>query len=124
MVLASLGQTLSEATLRALCDCTLFGTEAFKAVEAIRQLGFPGTAKQTLSTDELTAQIHQGLYPIVFVNTRPIDGITNSHALVVLSMDHASVAVYDPLYGERHLPHTTFVSAWAMMHNLAILIQP
>lgn len=115
---------MSEATLRALCDCTLFGTEAFKAVEAIRQLGFPGTTKQTLSIDELTAQVHRGLYPIVFVNTRPLDGITSGHALVVLGIDHTGVAVSDPFHGERHLSHTTFESAWAMMHNLTIVIQP
>lgn len=124
MVLASLGHILSEATLRALCDCTLFGTEALQAVEAVRQLGFPGTTKQTLSTDDLTTQIHRGLYPIVFVNTRPIDGITSSHALVVLGMDHIGITVYDPIYGERHLPQATFANAWAMMHRLAILIQP
>jgi hypothetical protein len=31
-------------------------------------------------------------------------------------------AVYDPLHGERHLPRATFESAWAMLHNLAILV--
>jgi ABC-type bacteriocin/lantibiotic exporter with double-glycine peptidase domain len=124
MVLASFGRELSEAVLRVLCDCTPFGTEALKVVDAVRQLGFPTTGKHTLSLDELAAQVRHGLYPIVFVNTRPIDGITDGHALVVVRIDQTDIAVYDPLHGERHLPHATFVSAWAMMHNLTLLIQP
>jgi hypothetical protein len=122
-VLASFGRELSEAVLCALCDCTPFGTEAIKAVDAVRQLGFPATGKHTLSLDELEAQVRQGLYPIAFVNTLPIDGITDGHALVVVGIEQADVTVYDPLHGERHLPRATVASAWAMMHNLTILIQ-
>jgi len=124
MVLASLGRNLSEAALRALCDCTPFGTEALKAVDAVRQLGFPDTGKHTLSPDELAAQVRQGFSPIVFVNTLPIDGIRGGHAFVVVGIDQTEVAVYDPLHGERRLPRTTFASAWAMMHNLSLLIHP
>jgi ABC-type bacteriocin/lantibiotic exporter with double-glycine peptidase domain len=124
MVLANFGRELSEAALRVLCDCTPFGTEALNAVDAIRQLGFADTGKHTLSLDELTAQVRQGLYPIVFVNTLPIDGITGGHALVVIGIDRTDVAVYDPLHGERQLPRATFESAWAMLHNLTLLIPP
>jgi ABC-type bacteriocin/lantibiotic exporter with double-glycine peptidase domain len=123
MVLASCGRELSEAALRVLCDCTPFGTEALKAVHAVRQLGFPDTGKHTLSLDELAVQVRQGLFPMVFVNTLPIDGITSGHALVVVGIEQTGVAVYDPLHGERHLPHATFTNAWAMMHTLTILIQ-
>lgn len=123
MGLASFGRELSETVLRTLCDCTPFGTEAFKAVDTVRQLGFPDTGKYTLSIDELVAQVRQGFYPIVFVNTLPIDGIPGGHALVVVGIDQTTIAVYDPLHGERHLPRATFESAWAMLHNLTILIQ-
>jgi ABC-type bacteriocin/lantibiotic exporter with double-glycine peptidase domain len=123
MVLASLGIQRSEAALRALCDCTPLGTEALKAVDAARQLGCSGTGKHTLSCDELEAQVRRGLYPIAFVNTLPIDGIRAGHALVVMAIDQRRVSVYDPLHGERSLPRATFESAWAMMHNLVILVQ-
>jgi ABC-type bacteriocin/lantibiotic exporter with double-glycine peptidase domain len=72
MVLTRFGRELSEAELRALCDCTPFGTEALNAVDAVRQLGFVGTGKYTLSTDELAAQVRRGLSPIVFVSTLPL----------------------------------------------------
>jgi ABC-type bacteriocin/lantibiotic exporter with double-glycine peptidase domain len=123
MVLASCGRDLSEAALRALCDCTAFGAEALHVVDAVRQLGFPDTGKHTLSTDELAAQVRQGLYPIVFVNTLPIDGIRGGHALVVVTMEQSDLVVDDPLSGERSLPRATFESAWVMMHNLTMLIQ-
>lgn len=53
MVLASLGIERSESELRALCNCTPFGTEVLNAVNAARQFGFPGTGKHPLSPAEL-----------------------------------------------------------------------
>jgi hypothetical protein len=91
MVLASFGRELLEAELRALCDCTPFGTEALNAVDGVRQLGFPATGKYTLWRDERAAQVRQGLYPIVFVNTLPIDGITDGHALMVVGIDQIGI---------------------------------
>jgi hypothetical protein len=112
MVLANLGLDLSEAELRTLCDCIPFGTEALKAVNAVCQLGFPQTVKHTLSTHELAAQVRRGVYPIVFVNTLPIDGIKDVHALVVIDMDQAAVAVYDPLRGGPREVSGKFGSFW------------
>jgi hypothetical protein len=43
--------------------------------------------------------------------------------MVVIAIDDDFVNVYDPLQGERLLPRTTFDTAWAMMRNLAILVQ-
>jgi ABC-type bacteriocin/lantibiotic exporter with double-glycine peptidase domain len=123
MVLGSFGLELSEGELRTLCDCTPFGTEALKAVDAARQLGFSQTVKHTLSAHELEVQVRRGIYPIAFVNTLPIDGIKGGHALVVVDMDQDGVVVYDPLRGERLLPRPTFDTAWAIMHNMAILVQ-
>jgi ABC-type bacteriocin/lantibiotic exporter with double-glycine peptidase domain len=43
-VLASFGLDIPESELRTLCDTTIFGTAALKAVDAARALGFTGTA--------------------------------------------------------------------------------
>ena len=123
MVLASLGHEVTEATLRTLCDCTVFGTEALKAVDAMRQLGFTSTMKQTCAMEDLRQQLQGGHWPIVFVNTLPITGQRNAHAVVVVEVGSAQLTVYDPLDGERVLPQAPFLTAWAMMHNLALLIQ-
>src|SRR6266852_1820494 len=106
-----------------LCDCTVFGTEALKAVDTMRQLGFTSTMKQTCAMEDLRQQLQGGHWPIVFVNTLPITGQRNAHAVVVVEVGSAQLTVYDPLDGERVLPQAPFLTAWAMMHNLALLIQ-
>jgi uncharacterized protein YvpB len=58
----------------------------------------------------------------VFVNLLPIDGIKIAHAIVVTGFDRNAVNVCDPLRGDRVLPRSPFDAAWAMMHNLVILI--
>jgi ABC-type bacteriocin/lantibiotic exporter with double-glycine peptidase domain len=123
MVLAHLGREVTEATVRTVCDCTVFGTEALKAVDAMRQLGFRGTTKQTCTLEELRELVLRGQWPIVFVNTLPITGERNAHAVVVVEVASAQLTVYDPLDGERGLSQATFLTAWAMMHNLTLLIQ-
>ncbi len=86
MVLSAFEVDLSEAELRQLCDCTLFGTEALKAVDAVRNLGFSRTVKCTLTINELFAQIEVNLYPIVFVNLLPIDEVKVAHAMIVVAI--------------------------------------
>ncbi len=123
MALSSFSFDTLEAELRALCDCTPLGTDALKAVVAVRRLGFPKTAKYTLTFEELKAFADNERYPIVFVNLAPIDGIRDVHALVVLSINAASILVHDPAQGERLIPRQTFNSAWAIQRNLAIIVE-
>ena len=122
MVMSSFGLDITEAELRRLCDCTIFGADALKVVDAARHLGFNGTAKHTLSFDEMEKLTGRGVYPIVLIDMRPIEGIKGSHALVVLGMSDIAVNVYDPARGERFLQRQTFITAWAMQHNLTIIV--
>ena len=103
MVLSSFGIDLEESELRARCDCTVSGTDALKAVDAARQLGFAGTAKYTLSPQELEALVSGGHHPIAFVDMRPIDGF-RAHAVIVIGTSPQEIVVLDPLRGERSLP--------------------
>jgi ABC-type bacteriocin/lantibiotic exporter with double-glycine peptidase domain len=89
----------------------------------MRQFGFPSTTKQTCTMEDLRQQLQGGHWPIVFVNTLPITGQRNAHAVVVVEVGSAQLTIYDPLDGERVLPQATFLTAWAMLHNLALLIQ-
>ena len=123
MVVSSFNLDIAEAELRRLCDCTIFGTDALKAVDAARHLGFSGTAKHTLSFDELEELTSRGHYPIVLIDLRPIDGIKGGHALVVLGISDIAVNVYDPAQGERFLHRQTFITAWAIQHNLTIIVE-
>ncbi|MGI0494049.1 cysteine peptidase family C39 domain-containing protein [Alkalinema pantanalense CENA528] len=122
MVLAGFGVDLDEAALRELCDCTALGTEAFRAVEAVRRLGFPNSMKCNVSVEGLDVELAQGRYPIVYVNLLPIDGVRTSHAVVVVDADAENVTVYDPLVGKRVLPRSAFEQAWRLSNCLMILI--
>lgn len=123
MVFSAKGLFKTEAELRHLCDCTPLGTEALKAVDAARLLGFSKTVKLTLSLTELTSFANSNFNPIVFVNLLPIDGNRGGHAVVVVGVQLEDILVYDPLQGERNLPRLTFETAWNMMHNIAIIVQ-
>ena len=124
MVLSSFGRQIGEAELRDLCDCTPFGTEALNAVDAARRLGFAQTGKYTLSLNELETLVNDAMnYPIVYVDTLLLEGIRGGHSLVVVAVTQDDITVYDPLRGERDVHRATFSAAWAMMHNLAIVVK-
>lgn len=123
MVLAAHGLEVFEAELRTHSDCTFDGTSALKAVDAARQLGFPGTSKQNLSLNELTNLVSQGHFPIVYVEMYPIDGIYQVHALVVIGISEFAVQALDPARGERLILRDIFHFAWKLRLYLTILIE-
>jgi len=123
MVLGSFGVDIPESQLRAACDSTIIGTDALKVVDAARQLGFTGSAKYTLTLDELQAAVAAGHFPMVFVSLLPIDAKPDIHAVVVAECAAQEVAILDPLQGERQIPLPIFQAAWTMGRNLAILIE-
>lgn len=122
MVFAAYGVDLPEADIRNACDCTPVGTDALQAVDAARRYGFQQSAKYTLSLEELAILVESSAYPIVFVSLKPIDGVRDTHAFVITGMSDTAVTVYDPLRGERVMPRQTFATAWALRHNLTIII--
>lgn len=123
MVLSGFGLDLTEERLRELCDCSpLFGTNAMRAVEAARSLGFAGTAKYTLRYEELQSLVADGQHPIAYLSLEAIGGTEEAHAVVVVAADDQTVTVYDPLYGERAISRQSFSTAWAARHNLVLLV--
>jgi len=123
MVIGSFGLDIPESELRAHCDSTIIGTDALKAVEAARELGFTGTAKHTLTLDDLREVTAAGHYPVAFVSLLPLDANPDIHAVVVVTLTKQDVLILDPLQGERRIPLQIFNTAWMMSRNLAILIQ-
>jgi ABC-type bacteriocin/lantibiotic exporter with double-glycine peptidase domain len=123
MVLSTFSFEITEAELREACDCTIFGTDALKAVDAARNLGFEGTGKHTLSVEQLTEVINSEGYPIVFVSMLPIDGIRETHSLVVIAISQSEIVVYDPARGQRTLSPQAFTVAWECRSNIAIIVE-
>ena len=123
MVFASHGVNLREDEIRAACDSTSFGNGALNAVDAARSFGFPRSGKHTLSFDELADLIEDGKPPIVFVSLKPIDGVRETHAVVVIALSDASVTLLDPMTGERTIAAQVFRAAWASRYNLTIVVE-
>ena len=124
MVLSGFGLDLTEERLRELCDCSpLFGTDAMRAVEAARGLGFAGTAKYTLQYNELQSLVADGQHPIAYLSLEAIGGTEESHAVVVMEVGNQAVTVYDPLHGKRRISRQSFSTAWAARRNILILIE-
>jgi ABC-type bacteriocin/lantibiotic exporter with double-glycine peptidase domain len=124
MVLSSFGVETTENELRLLCDSLESGTDALKAVDAVRGLGFPRSCKQNLLPDELKSLVEDGNFPIVYVNLFPLSGEFVQHAMVVIQMNEEFVTVYDPAVGECQLPTNEFSVAWRLQRNLTILVLP
>jgi ABC-type bacteriocin/lantibiotic exporter with double-glycine peptidase domain len=123
MILSHFGIEIAEAELRHLCDCTFDGTDALKAVDAARKLGFPGTGKHNLTIDELASVVTNGQFPIVFLDLTPIYGFFQSHTVIVTAISTTSVQLLDPARGEYLLPSHVFNNAWSMRRNLSIVFE-
>jgi len=122
MVLSGFGIHYSEAELCRICDCTMFGTEAFQAVKAARSLGFPKTNKYNLTLKDLPILLLDERYPIVYVELQPIDQIFGTHAMVILSIDEMTAYVLDPMIGERALTRAAFEMGWTLTKGLTIVV--
>jgi ABC-type bacteriocin/lantibiotic exporter with double-glycine peptidase domain len=123
MVLMAMGVEISEAELRSRCDCTVFGTDALMAVDALRALGFGRARKETSSIAGLMNSLASEIYPIVFLNLLPIDGVKVAHAMVLVGLDGDLAYLCDPRWGDRVIARSVFESAWAMMRGLVILVE-
>ncbi len=123
MILSGFGLNLSESELRKLCDCSFEGTEALKAVDAARLLGFSKTAKHTLSIGELETLVAAGKYPIIYIDLLPIEGKRITHALLVTDVAADFITVYDPERGERAFARDLLIEAWKRQHYLTIIVE-
>ena len=113
MVLAAYGVSKSEAELRGLCDCTIFGTAALELIRVARGLGFTATRKYSLTLEDLRDFTVQGYFPIIY-GVRAGD----VHSWVITTVSEQTVEVLDPQFGERRLSLIAFSELWSPMKNL------
>lgn len=122
MVLSHFGVSKTEAELRELCDCTIFGTSALELVFAARRLGFAASSKHTLTLADLIELTEHGYFPIVYVVSAPYVPAPDVHSFVVVSATREGVEVLDPQQGPRALDIDEFLESWSPMNNLAIVV--
>ncbi len=122
MVLAGMGILISEVRLAAMCDCTVFGTNAFQAVQALRQLGFEHAGKYNLTMSDLVQVLQGGAYPVVYVDLLAIGQGEGIHAVVIIAADDRQVQVLDPLQGACWCDRSNFELAYQLTNGLTILL--
>ena len=122
MVLRHLGVAKTEAELRELCDCTIFGTSALEPVFAARRVGFAASSKHTLTPADLIELTEHGYFPIVYVVSAPSVAAPDVHSFVVVSATREHVEVLDPQQGPRALDLDEFLESWSPMNNLTIVV--
>ena len=122
MVLDHLGVSKTEAELREICDCTIFGTAALELVLAARRLGFAASSKHTLTLSDPMELTEHGHFPIVFVVSAPRASAPDVQSFVVVSATRERVEVLDPTQGPRSLDVDEFLESWSPMNDLAIVI--
>ena len=122
MVLSCLGVSKTEAELRELCDCTIFGTTALELVLAARGLGFAASSKHTLRLSDLIELTEHDYFPIVFVVSALHAPEPDVHSFVVVSATRERVEVLDPQQGNTLLDIDEFLERWSPLNNLAIVI--
>lgn len=124
MVLEALGAEISEEELRRLTDCTFLGTDALSLVDAARGLGFSETGKYSLSFEELTGVLEEGLVPIVYFRTVVSSGkVHQTHAVIVELIERDEIHLIDPWRGRVIYDFERFLAEWSVFHGLTILVE-
>lgn len=130
MVLEYLGVSKTEEELRILTDSNFDskhfpgGTEAHRAVDVAKQLGFPDTSKNTLILQELLGMLIKGRFPIVYIaiRLRPNTPL-QTHAVVVVEINQEGVRILDPVRGEIVHSQDEFNEMWQLRRGLTLLIE-
>jgi ABC-type bacteriocin/lantibiotic exporter with double-glycine peptidase domain len=126
MVLAYFSYAISEAEVRQLLNTQPHGTKA-RHLTAVGSLGFD-VELVSGNLAQLRDLIAQGVPPIVFVDTAPLDYWTLdcAHVAVVVGIDDNVVYLNDPFFdaARQQTSVANFLQAWALNGHLTALMRP
>ena len=122
MVMAQLGVTVDEATLRDCCKTDRMGTTVKDCVNCAQRYGFHAFAAVDVTNDQLLHWLADRYYPIIYLNLFPLDTIWVTHAVIVETIDNQVVTFVDPIAGRRQATTTAFEQAWQMTKGQVIVI--
>jgi ABC-type bacteriocin/lantibiotic exporter with double-glycine peptidase domain len=109
MVLADLGHSLSEAEIRHRCGHEAAGMRLGKIASGLKDL--PVTVEYHIDwgRDDLIDLVRAGVFPIVALDLRPVEGRDAYHAAVVVDVTSDQMVVHDPLQekGPRTISRST-----------------
>jgi ABC-type bacteriocin/lantibiotic exporter with double-glycine peptidase domain len=124
MVLADLGHSLSEAEIRHRCGHEAAGMRLGKIANGVEDL--PVTVEYHIDwgLDDLIDLVRAGVFPIVALDLRPVEGRDAYHAAVVVNVTSDQMVVHDPLQekGPRTMSRSTFDAAWSAADREVVII--
>lgn len=120
--MAHLGIIVDEDSLRACCGTDRLGTTAQAAVDCATRYGLQASVDSVATLAELNSYVDRRIYPIVYVNMFPLDGLWVLHAVVVEAVTNNEITFLDPMVGRRHAPASAFEQAWQMGRRRTLII--
>ena len=125
MVLTSLGHPLTETDIRDRCAHTALGMRLNQVASGLEDLPLGVEHQLDWGLDDLADAVRVGVFPIVGIDLRPVDGIFAFHAVVVVNISTDQVVVHDPLHdeGPRSLGISAFEAAWSAADREAVVIR-
>jgi ABC-type bacteriocin/lantibiotic exporter with double-glycine peptidase domain len=127
MVLAFQGTTLEEDELCDLLETQQTGTAVLNVLLLPQRVAKCHAEVASASFDDLTRWLQEGIPPIVFVSTAPLQYWQTEclHALVVVEVEEQIVQVHDPAFATAPIaiPRDEFLAAWGELAQLTALIK-
>jgi len=127
MVLAFQGTALEEEALCDLLETQQAGTAVLNVLLLSQRIANCHAEVISASFDDLTRWLQDGVPPIVFVSTAPLQYWQTEclHALVVVEVEEQTVQVYDPAFATAPIaiPRDEFLAAWGELAQLTALVK-
>lgn len=125
MVFGGLNVQVTEAQVRHLIGHTRLGTSLSVSQRKLSQAGATTFLHEDWSLDDLRDSRRAGYYPIVGVERHLLGYSRAFHAIVLVEVTSAAVAVLDPLDGPepRRYGVAAFVSAWGTAGREVLVIE-
>jgi len=122
MVLAHFSVEVSEDALRLRSYTTHLGTGAREAVACIKSYSLNALEIRNGSMELLQHWLKQGLFPILFIDLRPIHGELGRHAIVAEEITETQFTYLDPLIGRRSSNLELIERSWQLASYRAIIV--
>ena len=125
MVLTGLGHRLTETDIRHRCAHTAVGMRLNQVASGVEDLPVNVQHQLDCGLDDLDDAVRAGVFPIVGIDLRPVDGIFAFHAVVVVNISTDQVVVHDPLHdeGPRSIGISVFEAAWSAADRETVIIR-
>jgi len=127
MVLAFQGVALGEEELCGLLETQQAGTPVLNVLLLAQRVTRCYAEVTSASFDDLVRWLQEGIPPIVFVSTAPLQYWQTEclHALVVVEAEEQTVLAHDPAFATAPItiPRDEFLVAWGELAQLTALVK-